>query len=1487
MDFSNGPIWARTARPNRHRGHLSKPHNRSRENGSTSSIPLPFSSDRGLTQSPAELRVANKAEVASSHPATIYPELDRYRHVQPPSGIAGNQSGRQHPDFLFRLATEGLPPPPTPYSSGPSSLASGISGSPSTRFSESPGPGSYSRDTTPTSMSSYSPGVVTSTRTLAASKVRQNSRGRAGSFGTEVAGDIGGCAGTSAHPLSAIRESLNSSSSSSNGTVRDGDKKSTRPKKKRLSPLPPSPPPRKSSQGFRMPTDTDKVSLAKPTLQERPTVAPRPSVSSQIRKPAKATASSNPTSLPKPPPSGKSQIATASRPVPSRSATQPAPPTRPSRDGTPDLHSHFRFPIPVIHSSLATARSSDRRGSIGMALSSQTSTTLAKRHQRSTSILSFRDQRAQSPARPPTIRDRTANRSSMSISGAVPGPNSASGSANVSVRVARQDSRLSDSEDTGRKTRTPSPSVSTFRTRFPLFGRRTKPALVVNVTAAAEPKEKPPRRGPAAGTGHEGYGRLGASRRRSNSAGTLSRGVSASQDNQGNAQVQDPFLRDRLSPVIISGGEVVLNKNTSLELSRTDSNTSFSFSRPSLDLPNTSQVSLSSSEDRSALWPSAMSRDGRLASSPQLSNHRPSDSSDSEVLIRPTLAFRRSVQLLHAPSESQIHLPAPIVTRESPPGVSSSVTSLDTGILSDDSTIGSRSVIERGLKESVPVNVKAAPKKLTKRARSPRKWNMFGRSQSQPASLKKRAESSSTVTVTVEAASSVREKKPVAFYTMIDSSEQEDGDTDMEHVLREAHALQSPTPKPLDEQTGLVLENSTVSKEDLLLPPPPPPLISILPEQQMVPHEDQTIQQPQPQLISSPQAPSEHGSPSTFLQTSTAQSERPSRLQQVGRIPKVVSARQEQSSPWSFSRPFNRASIQVPASLEIIPRAISAKDTPLLESSLQVNPASDSTEFLAFPPRHNSGTTTTSRSSGVLTFADSTAIVPDPSAPLYEDEVWDEYDDLLGEDETAKIPLSPSSSHGLPFHLEGSVPLSVKAIARQIKLEDEGLESPTVVIHPRTEVAGEVTRQYARPTITSSVWGFDMAAQLHEAINGWGEPPSGQLPPTPFSVSEFVSGYGDRSSGLNEEDKAAGPRRSSVSSERSGPQKPRNSDGSVYSQVSEDNSPTAQVNLRVGSMTVSKWLTFGHVLFSPARDDMVPAVSPPNGHSVLVVDGLGNDDWSFYAAETYPAATFFNMSPRAPLPAGHGNGATTFPMSPSNHHQIQYMSHADKFPFASEIFTTVVYRFPRAAPESHYRNIISEARRVLQPGGYIELSILDLDMNNMGSRTRRAVRQMKEQIHLQTPDVHLGSAADAILRLLGSKGYTDIKSCRVGVPAAKAIPRSSSEISVNGTARPRSAGKRKKDNRSLSEMISDQSPVADESITNMVARVGRWWHGKCYGDIAAAAKSPSGSIDSNGSVKTDMWTDRAVLAECEAWGTNLKLMACYARVPDTKRVASI
>ncbi|KAI1391379.1 uncharacterized protein F4822DRAFT_184263 [Hypoxylon trugodes] len=1323
-------------------------------------------SDRSITASPVEIRTAQRLELprTATQSPQIYPELDRYRDLEFPSSRDGLGI-----DLPFKISTENLPPPTPLFSGGSShSQLSTFSASPSTRFSESPGPGPYSRDTTPTSMTSQSPGLILPHR-FPVSGARRASPAetrppvtwrRAGSMSKE-----GDAIGTDPHGLAAVREALNSSSS--NSTVRAEEKeKRTR---RGVSPAPPNPPPRKSSQKL----NKGSGEIQSPSKISRVPAQPM----ARSPSPAKATQPSH----------HRSQSSVTSP------RTRPTPPSRPSRDGTPDLYSQFGGPVPVIHSNLSSTSLTDRRQSGQLQPSSLPRSTTPSTQERSIT------------SKAPVAREST------------PAPR-------LGVPQAAQPSQTERSKHT----RTPSPATSSFKTRFPLFGRRTKTAPEV---PQAEKKEKTTRKGPAAGTGHEGYGRIGSVRRRSSSTANPPRGLPGSFESLASLQSTDPFFLERMNPVIIAGGEVVENRNASTELTRAESDQSIPSIRPGISSRNNSTISNSSREElRQTLWPSAFPHRSTQS-------RRPSESSDSEgVSMKPTIAFRRSIQRLGSPNRAPLNLPKPIVTR----GMTSpSVGSIETTILSDDSLPDSRPENLRAQAES-----KAAPRKLTKRAKSPRKWNLFSRSQSQPSKDRKKVEAS------VSAATKPVQGKPVAYYTMMDSSEQDEGeDQDVCTILREAEILVPFMPKN-DDDEELPESNQPTDPAPIHRPQARETAAGSTPHDVC----------PKPLKPSVPKRQDATTNPAPSAKPKF----RPSRLPQVGRIPKVVTTRPEQTSPKSFSRPFYRVSLQLPPpNLSRVDRDSVAKgpsptralspertqtEPPVTtgdftgaqnEPPAKLSPPkldSPDKEFLSFPPRKDSECTT---SSGSGNSGSTNPVLHQPTNALpTEDDIWDEYNDFLGD-----APPSATSSRCAPFHLE----------AYGSKLADQSnivLESPTFSAHPAREIRDSI--ETGRAATSSSHFSADMTARINRAFRFDTDPPA-----TPFSVSEFVSGYGDRSSKNSQLNKAVSPTKRDSSSSNKSSKTTRGS-------VSSEETPLSQVNLRVGSMTVSKWLSFGHVLFSPVREDLINDVGSLKRHSILVIDGLGNDDWSFYAAETYPAATFFNLSPRAPL-TPEQQSTPSFPLSPPNHHQIQFLSHKDKFPFGSDSFTAVVFRFPAVAPESHYRNIISEALRVLKPGGYIELSILDVDLNNVGHRTRRAVRQLKERISARNPDYNLSSTADLILRLLGRKGFVDVKTCRVGVPVASAITNASSA---------KGKGKAKKDERSLAEMMNDKTEVGDENITKMVSKVGRWWYNRCYETLPGMGPS--------------IWSDKALLAECEQQGTSLKLMVCHARMPEARgRVASI
>ena len=1333
------------------------------------SEPPVWYSSRALTESPKEIPAINyqSSSQDTTRSPVKYPELDRYRNHQHPALDHGAQREETNAHLPFRLATHDLPPP-TPGSilfSASSSQLSAVSASPSTKFSGSPGPGPYSRDTTPTSISSQSPSMVSSSRFMSP-KLRQHSpaltrppvtRRR----GSSISEDVNT---TSVDPrgLAAVRESLTSSSSSS--TVRDGERNTRQRDKKtmRLPPPPPSPPPRKSSQNPRL---VKKDTSPSPTIED--------AAISQV--------------LPSP-----STIAPSQR---IKSPVKPETPRRPSRDGTPDMHSQVFGSIPIVHSNLSTSFIPyERRGS-----EPTIPTSISK------------------PSVPSSLPTKNASASNLPIT-QITQPR---GRTTVAVPPVLKVDVPADP----RPSRTPSPKVgSSLGSRFAFFSRKkTAPSKEQEESKAAK---KSARKGPAAGTGHEGYGKLGATRRRSGSTANFTRGLPQTQSSQESLVSNDSFFTDRMNPVVITGGAVVDNRNMSSDLARVESHDSILAGRPSTD------SDCSQAGDRTTMWPSVFPLSRPVISG----SRRPSDSSGSDVLeVRPTLAARRSIHRLRSSPDAPLRLPQPINTSGS---AHSPITSFDTSVMSDDSFFEVKHDAGRGRSVAHPT-----PKKLVKRERSPRKWNIFSRSRGTSATREKEG----PVAAKVQSV----EKKPVAYYAMMDSEEQDDSDVvDIREVLRNADVythspnLASSTP---DTTHSATMPSLTV-----------PPLFtrerqgsfssidkSIVPLQVASPPQ---LPKPAPEMLSSG---------------------RPSRLPQVGRIPKVVSNRPPQASPKSFSRPFRRSVVQPAVALEPAKNAPvpSEEETSATQGLLQrsdnsesvsyiianVSPAPEPVavqttaspealaihkEFLRFSPRKNSQSTvgTHSSSSGVTSFAEATAVVPQPNDPPAEDEIWDEYDDLLGDDDM-RPPLSATSSKGRPFHLDSR--------RSRLAAKDKPMESPTIVMDTRNSHA---------PTI-SSTYSADMTERIGKAFQPH---PSPTVPLPSASAGTIVRR--DDSPGARTERGNRSNRSSACSCTTPV------SDSSSF----DDSLPLAQVNLRVGSMTVSKWLTFGHVLFSDVRHELLLEESTQKRHSILVIDGLGNDDWSFYAAETYSSATFYNLSPRAPLPAELQNTVSSFPLSPPNHHQIQYLSHLEKFPFAPQSFTSMVYRFPPAAPASHYRNVLTEARRVLKPGGYLELSILDADLHNVGTRGRRAVRRLKEQIHEQMQSTSLASTADLLIRELGQAGFISIKAARVGVPVASPIAKGAESSTVTSLKEKK---QRKKDPPSLAEMMSKDGAKADEGITKMVARVGRWWYTRCYESTVAGESHDS------------IWDNKALLKECEEFGTTLKLTVCCARAPD--RVTSV
>ena len=1332
------------------------------------------------------------------------------------------------------LVSQNLPPPTPSFAHS--------SGS-STRRSESPG--SFSRTSTPTSMSSQSPGIPLPARSPL--KIRQVSPAGSRPPPTRRRGNLllEEDSGFSRNRgLPAVRESRTSSSSSS--TVRGAERVEgvqLHASGRRLSPPPPTP--QQSTKKFQY--SQNRAQSSKQSLEPR------------------VNSSQGPEGLNR---TTETLEQVDSKAQPSRLR---GPPPRPSREGTPKLDDSTA-PSPIIQSNLSRIFTTGhkRRESLDKSIPSKEArleTTSASRsmiNRSPSNISSFSGKVSRLP--PPSLVSKESAR---------PRPAETAQPRGIpQLEINTGSGRTKDSS-------LPENTSSKPSTRFGLFTRRTKSPLDA---ATTESSERALKKGPTAGTGHEGYGKY-AKRGRSGSVGTsVSRGRSTSTGGTSNSLARtstsrkssitsrgepdiDDFLLERLTPVIISGGGGISeNRNSGADIYRVTSEEG-SIGRSSNDgletqrkiaftqthLPKLTSA-MRSENAKLARRGSRVLADGEDLLPPFVGKRDKSEEASSE---RPTLAARRSLHRSQLFKEAEpMKLPAPINTGALAPAPA--INSFDTMLssaLRADSTHGFHDDISEGnwFKS----------RKTEKRIRSPRRWNFFQRANAtskredgpkiQNQEIKIRE-----MPVTI---ARLPESRRIAHYAMLDSNDQDSSSSTGNLISDSAppthnSSLVSVAPEP---ETDMHKQSH---KHSMLLPSPPnfPAEFSVNrgPSSPIVISRQPEIAMLSPRAVEEPPKP------------------RQPRLQQVGRIPRVISNRDRlhKPAPQSFSRPFTRAAALAteaqtfPSHFEDvndIARPILGIQTELIPSHPWGNqesakPASALVianerfepplreEFFTFPPRKGSDVSGSS-SSGVLSFSATTAIAPQSNTAPGEDEVWNEYDEFLDIVE----PRKPAIKEAL--------------VEEKSKSRNTRLAPAPLLIRKDSTATGSTVDLHDPEPVTSKRVAPTADLPIPPRLSNLLSPlRSSDLVSTPLSFSDFFAGYGDRNRASNASKRQSGSSKSRYSSRSAlsradsqysgdGDNKRKNTE--IVPEMTETR-PGAQSNLRFSALMTSRWLSFGRVLFSPAHTE----IQSNRQDRVLVLDGLGNDDWSFYCALTYPNATVYNLSPF------QGISKTSTMMqeaggyqSPTNHRQIYHTSIAHPFPFPKGFFTAAVFRFPVASSEAACFNAISECKRVLRSGGFLEMSILDLDMVNMGNRARRAVRTLKVKMQIAEPEVSLKPASDNIQKMLGRRGFENLNRCMVNVPIAGHISDSR-------------AGSFDEKDMSLGDMLKDPSQQGDEDITKMVAKVGRWWYTRCY-EMSVLPHDDS---------ERSIWSDKALLKECEKKETGLKLLICYAQKPlSTKR----
>ncbi|KAL1645222.1 hypothetical protein SLS58_003929 [Diplodia intermedia] len=1364
-------------------------------------------------------------------------------------------------DLPPQLQTDDLPPPTPAYA---------LSASPSTRYSESPG--RFSHTSSPTSMSSHSPGVVFPSKL--GPRQRQGSPTRSRPPVTRRKTDDNGPT-NDLHGLASLHESTASSSSSSTVLAPASDRRQLMAEHAERSLALRSPLNRELSPGANR-------AMSPPERPPQITVQTRISVQS-IRE------------APIYPPPELAHLAETKAPQKS----VPQKPLRPSREGTPDLSGLQGGPSPVVQSNL---------------------TKLPARHRR----------QASSGSTISPLSADASRRPSFSVS---PNPSVGSTFSPVSTHISTTRGTTPEQQtDSGKNSSSVPPSPIKGTSRFGFFSKRTKSE---GAPAPPRKEKKLVRKGPMAGTGHEGYGKYGIGRGRSTSATSVasSYGRSNSQDSVASNSAARPsasrksslksepemdgFLRDRLNPKILrgegSGATSSVGANSEADLSA--SSLGSTKERPSAGSRNDSSVSVSRSGRPSAdnnkptLLPSALADPGRGTSPFRVGGlpgtiRRPS-SSDSNL----------SVNLF--PSSSQY-------------GTASAQFYGQTTTATSASGDPARAKQDNKLK-----------KKKEPESKPARRWNFFQRAQSAPKHEPK--PQTPPVQQMPPAISGPIPSRAVAHYALDDAQDEVDLDY-LERLMEEAERLgyESSGSRPPSLYRGSV--SSRKHGNSILLPSPPVlsrPFAEIprpaspkvflrnaeisgakdsRPAPAATPIDVQTAQ-PAPLPVPRPR----EAEPEQKAEREPNLPSRPSRLPQVGRIPQVISTRDRQRnlSINSFSRPFVPAlpspatatfpeqmpqdvsleeqdapaaeTVSPPFAQDAMPQPLFAGSASTPDENIHAAP-----EFFSFPPRKYSELSYTS-SSGNSSFPQSTAVIPAPNAPPLEDEVWNEYDDLI--DEVLSSPESHATKRRDRSVRRRSRTSTAMQEQRPLQLGDAGDRttvfeediSPRTSVQVRNSTAASVHLRRSRllaafqslATPSSAGTTSDFPSEETGRDIDLNDPHTGRLslPSMRLSVSPIQQEPVQPVVQASPEQAAELPQSNMRQAQAESGKRVHFRDSRLI-EVAENTREGAvsMAQLRHGALMVSKWLSFGRVLFSPAHFELKNSVED----RILVLDGLGQgtylntglilsvkianqrSDWSYYCALTYPTAQVYYISPTPANSSGQSG-----PVSPApNYRQIHHPDLLAPFPFPKGFFAAVVFRFPAAAPEHVYRSAISECKRVLRPGGHLEVSVVDLDLVNMGNRARRTVRDLKMRMQSTDPEVCLMNASDAFQRLIGRRGFENLSRCIVGVPAAGKMPKSVDLTNQSGGSNPSTNGMPMQARFGDRTATLGKESSADDDMAKMVARVGRWWYSRCYESMVL---QPDDDLNQN------IWSDETLLHECEKRQTSFRLLICYAQKPTVTR----
>ncbi|PWW79698.1 hypothetical protein C7212DRAFT_362106 [Tuber magnatum] len=274
---------------------------------------------------------------------------------------------------------------------------------------------------------------------------------------------------------------------------------------------------------------------------------------------------------------------------------------------------------------------------------------------------------------------------------------------------------------------------------------------------------------------------------------------------------------------------------------------------------------------------------------------------------------------------------------------------------------------------------------------------------------------------------------------------------------------------------------------------------------------------------------------------------------------------------------------------------------------------------------------------------------------------------------------------------------------------------------------------------------------------------------------------------------------------------------------------------RTWFLSAMKWLSFERVLFSPGHHLMVLN----SGGTILDLDGGGIANWSWHLALTYPASNIQTLllptSPRSPPTATHPPNLafTTAPSLAS----LATIPSASIDVIASHSLPRIFLSTTSSTPhDQQILQILHELHRILKPSGYLELTIVDPQLNNMGPLT---MAYIANRILPASSAQGAVKPSRGILKALKTMGPTErglwaeVKTCDMWMPTTS---------------------------------------IGDE-LSTVTSRVGRFLYDELYATREMGVLT-EGVVEVR---EGGMWADAEIVEECGRENTAFKWAKCYAR----------